>query len=700
MDLSADGRVASLPRRRFQALAGASLLQGTVGGVGRQATEVIDAQGSALRLAERSLVDVVPGDVVRFRRGRDELGGCAYVQAVLKAQQRRVLGALELYGDRWVLQPLRRVPGLSGGVFLSARLEPPEEWRGGLAWGRLPAFDPAIARPEVDALEFVGAPEHPRAAMAVRIERAQWPGPFSERAEAAARSFEPAQLERRDFRDRLIFTIDPESAKDHDDAVSVEELDGGGFRLSVHIADVACHVEEGGVVDEEALVRCTSVYPPGRVLPMLPEALSADRCSLHHGSSRLCLSVEMDYDKDGKRQRIQMGRSIIESAASLSYEDAQSYLDREDFAAEASRLSQGVEHADLRGAIRSMYRLTYRLRECRREAGSLFLERPEREFVFDDDGHVLALKLRASLESHWIIEEFMLEANRAVAETLHQARYPLLWRVHGEPDPQKIQELAELIETLGVRWTPDEPVSTHDFMELLARIHGRPDAGVLHLLVLRTMMKAEYKSAWDRHFGLGFAEYTHFTSPIRRYPDLHNQRWLHRLIETAGGEGWLSDASSRARRGAKAAGVDAASRERNRWLAERCSELERAASLIERDCADICGADYLKPQEGNEFGGIIISLVARGFFVELDGLGIDGFVGLDQLPRDWYSLDGSRQAFVGETRGRRFGLGQRLRVQLEYVDVRNGRLWLGYVGVEDTHGRRETEKGSKRGSQS
>lgn len=661
-----EGRIASLPRRRFQALSGAQLLQGRVEGVGLRATAVVDADGRSHRLLERSLVDVVPGDVVRFRPGRDDDGHGAMVQAILSATSRRILGELQRYGSRWALLPLARIPGLSGGVFLDEAMQPDDALQGQLAWGELPAFQPSTERPTLSSYELVGAQDHPRGAMAIRIAYANWPGPFSEAAEREASQPLEDERERRDFREQLVFTIDPATAKDHDDAVSIERLDGGGFRLGVHIADVASHVPSDGRIDAEALERCTSVYPPGDVLPMLPEALSAGECSLHDGVDRRCMSVLLEYDAEGKRCSMGVGRSQIRSRASLSYEQAQEFIGARD-------------GGDVGEAVRSMYQLASRLRERRHTAGSLFFERPEREFGFDDEGHVSTVTLRGSLESHWLIEEFMLEANRAVAETLHAARLPLLWRVHDDPDERKVDDLCEILEALGLRFVPKDPIEAHDYMELLARIEGRADAGVLNLLVLRSLMKAEYRVGWEGHFGLGFDEYTHFTSPIRRYPDLHNQRWLHRLIDAVGENGWIVDPRE-ILQGRRLRLSDAADRQVSEELALRCSEQERAASLIERDCADICAADYLKPRVGDLFDGTVVTLTSRGFFVELDEAGIDGFVGLDQLPSDWYSLEPSRHAFVGERTGRRIRLGQRVRVALDQVDVTSGRLWLGFEG--------------------
>jgi ribonuclease R len=478
-----------------------------------------------------------------------------------------------------------------------------------------------------------------------------------------------------------VFTIDPLEAQDHDDAVSIDEFADGSFRLGVHIADVAAHVPVGGALDEEALGRATSVYPPGGVLPMLPEELSAGACSLHHSAERDTVSVQIDYSNDGARRGIAIGLGRIHSQASLAYEHAEAMLDEDDFRAPGDRVADGVDASELVRSVRSMYRLASVLRSRRRDLGSLFVVRPEREFVFDDAGQVVDVHLRDHLRAHWIIEEFMLEANRAVAETLQRASLPLLWRIHESPDELKVDQLSELLEQFGVKWVPDSPVNGHDYAELFAMIEDRPERGLLHLLALRSLMKARYRAGWDRHFGLAFERYTHFTSPIRRYPDLHNQRWLHRLVLSGSSDGWLEDASAVADSLARAGLSRRADYQDAEGLADHCSEQERVAQRIERDCADICAAAAIKDREGDRMEGMVVSVLRSGLFVELAGTGLDGFVGVEQLHRDGYVFDDMRHRLTGRRTGRSFGLGQTVSVLLEYVDVAQGRVWLGELQV-------------------
>jgi ribonuclease R len=688
-DLAGAGRIAALPRRRFSSLQAATRLEGEIEGIGQHATHVRLTDGKRLPVTDFARERVVPGDRVRVRRTREGREVFAEVERILEAAPRLVIGELLRVGSGWVLDPVAPIPGFSGGPFVDREFQPAPEDEGRLARGWLPAFEPAVERPRVRDLEVLGSADQVQPAMTLRIARDGWPLEFGERALAEATEEPDAFIARRDLTEEFVFTIDPLTAKDHDDAVSIECLDGGGFVLGVHIADVAARVREGGPLDEEARGRATSVYPPGTVLPMLPERLSAGACSLHHGVERDTLTVRIRYGRDGSRQGIGLGLTRTRSRASLAYEHAEQMLHDDTFIPPGSCVSDGVDPSALRDAVRGMHRLAGVLRSRRRALGSLFVQRPEREFEFDASGDVKEVHLRPHLDAHWIIEEFMLEANRAVAETLQRAGFPLLWRIHEAPDETKVDELSELLGQFGVTWLPDEPVSGHDYGDLFAMIEDRPERGLLHLLALRSLMKARYRAGWDRHFGLAFERYTHFTSPIRRYPDLHNQRWLHRLVACTSSDGWLEDATAAATGIAEARLSRPADFEHAVALADHCSERERVAQRIERDCADICAAAAIKGNEGDRMDGMVVSVLGSGLFVELGETGLDGFVAAEQLGNDWYRFDPERHALVGERTGARFRLGQTVSVLLEYVDVAQGRVWLGDLKVL-------AEPGSKR----
>jgi ribonuclease R len=679
-ELVQSGKIALLPRRRYAALGAATHLEGTVEGVASFATVVRLGDDTVIPLSPRNVEQVIPGDRVRIRRVREDGELRASIDRLLLAAPREVFGTLQRVGGNWVLQPEPEIPSLRGGLFLSVELA--ADCDGQVARGTLPAFAPTTERPTLDAVELLGAADHPRAAMLGQIIASGWPREFSDEAEEMARNHPRTEVPRRDLSDEFVFTMDPFDAKDHDDAVSIVSSPDGGWILGVHIADVAARVPEDSILDEEARLRTTSVYPPGLVLPMLPEALSAGACSLHHTGRRDTISLRMHYGPDGVRHRTELGLGEIRSRASLSYEQAEALLETDDPSAvelPRDRVAEDASVDSLHRSVHAMLQLATALRERRRQKGSLFFERPEREFRFAEDGHVGQLRVRLSLRSHWIVEEFMLEANRAVAEVLQRAELPLLWRVHESPDEQKIDALCELLEQFKIKWAPDIPVSGHDFADLFGLVAELDIAPLVHLQALRSLMKARYTAGWDGHFGLAFDRYTHFTSPIRRYPDLHNQRCLHRLVASVGREGWLDDAHASGETLARAALTRPAHRRDAQRLADLCSDLERRAQSLERRCADICAADALKEFEGEKVAGTIVSVVSSGLFVEIDQYGLDGFVGVETLGRDWFTYDQRRQAQVGERTGRIFRLGQRVRVLLEYVDVRQGRLWLGPI---------------------
>lgn len=679
LGLARAGRIAMLPRRRVQALSGAVLLEGEITGVGTLATHILFADGTSLPLVQGESDTVVPGDRAEVRKTRVEGIEMAMVRRLVSAAPREVFGRLMSVGGRWVLLPDHPIAGVRGGFFVeeALTLKPSQEDR--LARGWLESFDPLSERPSLLRVEILGPADHARPAMERRIEADGWPRTFSAAALHEAGEPAPESTARRDLLELLVFTIDPHDAKDHDDAVSLTRGPDGSFELGVHIADVAAHVRAGRSLDREARTRATSVYPPGQVLPMLPESLSSAACSLHHGVARDAFSVFLEYDAEGQRRKIRLGPSRIRSRASLSYRQAEALLQQDGELPPAERYENALDLDELRESLGQMLELAGILRRNRRHKGSVFVDRPEREFVFDEDGHVRELRVKDSLRTHWVIEEFMLEANRAVAETLDAAGLPLLWRVHEDPNELKVDSLIETLKELGVKWTPQNPITGHDYQALFKEVEGDERAPLVALLALRSFMRASYRRGRGGHFGLAFEQYTHFTSPIRRYPDLHNQRWLHALVDRKGA--WLENAASDAARLRDARLADAADWEEALWLADHCSDQERRATLIERACSDICAADWLADRVGERLSGMVTGVVPRGLFVELEGSGLDGFVGLEELPGDWYTFDERRNRLLGERTGRRFGLGQRVQVLLNHVDVAQGRVWLGDLRI-------------------
>ena len=464
--------------------------------------------------------------------------------------------------------------------------------------------------------------------------------PAEVEAEAAAfREPEPGAISaREDRRKDLVLTIDPADARDHDDALAVTPLANGRFEVGIHIADVSHYVQPGTALDDEAKLRGTSCYLPGGAVPMLPERLSTDLCSLRDGVDRLVLSVFAEVDANGMLHQYRFGECVIRSRASLSYEQVQAALDG------TARLPDGQHEA-----VETLMSLARGLRERRMKAGALALESLEVKAVVDERGETLAMVRRPHLESHELIEEFMLLANRCVGEAATVRRAGVLWRVHEPPFEGKIEALDEMLRVLGLPRIghPGEP---HRALQaLLAVALDPPQKRLVHRLVLRSLTRARYGERDLGHFGLATYEYLHFTSPIRRYPDLHN----HRRVRE-----WL--------RGQKDGGWDPHA---NAGLAAECSAREQDATEAEREGTKVKGLRLLAGRLGDRASGSISGLVPRGLFVELEDPPVDGFVAVGDQLDDRFELDAAGVRLVGRRTRRRFTLGDPVVVTIARVDV-------------------------------
>jgi ribonuclease R len=458
----------------------------------------------------------------------------------------------------------------------------------------------------------------------------------------AAGHREPGAAERRgreDLRAERSYTIDPEDARDHDDALSCRRLEGGRFQVGIHIADVTHYVTEGGLLDREARARGTSTYLPGGVVPMLPERLSADLCSLRPLTDRLTLSLLAELDANGRVHGYRLAEAVIHSRHRLSYEEVQEFLEgRRDLEPELAESLMTLRH------------LARELRAQRMRRGALDLDVPEVKAWVDEQGVPLRLERRPHLESHEIVEEFMLLANRAVGEQGARREAGLLYRVHEAPKPAKLAELDVMLRALGLPRLGGQQDPAAALQALLKVALPDPMRRLVHRLVLRSLARARYLERDLGHFGLAAREYVHFTSPIRRYPDLHNHRQVKR---------WLH----RGRSGAARDVVELAE------LAERCSGAEQTATEAERQGVKVKALRVLETRLGDEASGIISGLVPRGFFVELDDSPLEGFVNVSREFDDVFVLEPSGVRMVGRRTRRRFSLGDAVRVTIARVDV-------------------------------
>jgi ribonuclease R len=483
--------------------------------------------------------------------------------------------------------------------------------------------------------------------------------PAEVEAEAVRVAREPTGAEadgRTDFRAWTTFTIDPETARDHDDALAIERLPGGAWRLAVHIADVAHYVREGSLLDQEAYLRGTSVYFPETVLPMLPHALSSGVCSLVEGRDRLTQTVVIELDRAGKVRSAAFHDGIIRSAAKLSYAEAQAIVDGD--AALRDR------HAPLVPSLLAMDELAKLMRRRRTERGALDFDVPEPKVVLDEKGEMAGILRSERLGSMRLVEEFMLAANEAVAAELDRRGVGALYRIHEQPDPGKVEEFAELAASLGYRLPagPDAVRPEH-FQAILRQLEGRPEEKLVSYLLLRTMKLARYHEENLGHFGLATDMYAHFTSPIRRYPDLV----VHRAL--------------RALRGKADPEREAHLRERLPQMGLHLSERERVAAEAERELVEWKKVRFMAGKLGERFAGYVTGVQSFGLFVELDEIYVQGLVHVSSMSDDYYAFDERGHRLRGENTGQAYRLGDRVEVQVARVDLEGRRVDFALVDV-------------------
>lgn len=453
-----------------------------------------------------------------------------------------------------------------------------------------------------------------------------------------------------DLRSVGLVTIDGEKARDFDDAVHVEEV-GGRFVLRVAIADVSHYVQPGDAVDAEAAERGTSTYFPDRVFPMLPEKLSNGLCSLIPREDRLAMVAEMDYSRGGRMQGARFYAAVIRSAHRLTYTEVAKVLGDPD-CAEAAELGPTAED------LHRMWGLASLIRARRKERGSIDFDLPEAEIILDLSGKPEDIVKSERNRAHFLIEEFMIAANEAVAAHLEKTGIPTPFRIHEPPAPEKIEEFRRFIHNFGYTLKTRGDVRPGDFQELVERAEGAPEARMLNQVMLRTMRKAVYSPRNLGHFGLASTHYLHFTSPIRRYPDL----LVHRALKEA-----LAGAKKPQR---KKKGVE------DGFAAEcaRLSERERASESAEREAVSWKKCQFMADKIGTAYWGFVTGVAGFGFFVELEQYFVDGLVHVSSLKDDFYHFSEETQSLVGERTRRRFRIGDRLKVVVERVEEEKRRV--------------------------
>ena len=571
---------------------------------------------------------------------------------------KKIVGIFRKHAEGGRIQPIDKGADKEWAV--------PADYTGGAQDGELVEAELAgpkgrMGLPRARIVDRLGDPSAPKAVSLIAIHQHAIPDDFPDDVVAEADAAEPKGLKgREDLRDLPLVTIDPSDARDHDDACYAEAdtdpANKGGHVLWVAIADVAAYVTPNSALDREARKRGNSTYFPDRVVPMLPDVLSGDLCSLHEGVDRACIAVRMVLDAEGNKLGHDFHRCLMRSPASLHYEEVQDAMD--------GRPNDRTEPL-LETVIKPLYAAYGALVAARKVRQPLDLDLPERRIELDDDGKVRSVNFRERLDAHRLIEEFMVLANVAAAETLIKKKTPLLFRTHEEPTPAKLDALREVAAAAGYTLAKGQVLQTAHLNRLLEQAAGSDDAELINISTLRSMTQAYYGPDQIGHFGLALRSYAHFTSPIRRYADLI----VHRALITA--HGWGKD------------GLSPHDIEDMEATGTHISDTERRSMMAERDTTDRYLAAYLSEHVGNEMTGRISGIARFGAFVKLDETGADGLIPMRNIGREYFHHDVDAGTLMGADTGMTIGLGQRVTVRLAEVTPVTGGIALELLEIED-----------------
>lgn len=615
-------------------------------------------RSAPLYLAPRQMLEVIHGDRVAARligqdhRGRPE----ASIVKVLERSTTQIVGRLRdesgicfvipdnpRIGHRVLVPRDRLVDAQPGQVVLVKLIEQPSK----------------TAQPVGHVTRVLGEHAAPGMETEIAIHSHGLPFEFPAEAVLEAERFgssvsAAAKRDREDIRDLPLVTIDGEDARDFDDAVWCETTKQG-WRLIVAIADVGSYVVPGSALDREAQHRGTSVYFPNRVLPMLPEALSNGLCSLNPNVDRLCLACEMRVSSNGKVTRARFFEGVMRSSARLTYTKVAAYL--------ANPSAVGEEVRALGPQLEQLHALFKALHQARLDRGALDFDAPELKIQFDAQGRVGALVEYTRNDAHRLIEECMIAANVQAAKFLKKHRLSTLYRVHGQPEEDRLEQLRQFLQGFGIHLPTDAILEPKTLSAVLKRVIGSEEAHLIETVVVRSLPQAVYQPANIGHFGLALEEYAHFTSPIRRYPDLMVHRGIRHVLRGGSGEdfGWSPEAMAQ--------------------LGQQCSFTERRADEATRDALSWLKCEYMQDKLGEEFDAIVTSVVDFGLFVRVKGLQIDGLVHVSALGADYFSRDRSGFRMVASRSGKVFKLGDHLRVRLINVIIDERKIDFELAGV-------------------
>lgn len=471
----------------------------------------------------------------------------------------------------------------------------------------------------------------------------EFPEPVLEEAKRCGNKVDKKDIPNRvDKRNEIIFTIDGEDAKDLDDAVRVIKLDNGNYKLDVHIADVSYYVRENSLLDKEALIRGTSIYMLGRVIPMLPRELSNGICSLNAGEDRFTLSCSMEINPKGKVVSSEVYKGIINVTERMNYHDVQKIIDGTDKKV-LKKYEPYIQN------FKDMEELAKILKARRIEEGYLNLDIPESQIDLDENGKVTNISKYETSFANEIIEQFMLSANETIAEKFYWLDAPFIYRVHEEPDLEKVQELNKFLFNFGLKIKADKDhIYPKEFAKVLEEIKGKEEEKVISNLILRTLKVARYEEENKGHFGIAGKYYCHFTSPIRRYPDLFIHRIISKYLENSYDvdEKFIEKYKEQAKERAK-----------------QSSDREKVATTVEREAEDIKKAEYMEDKIGNEYDGIISSITSFGMFVELANT-VEGLIRFENLGNEYFIYDEERKRLIGEKTNTTYKIGDKVKIRV------------------------------------
>ena len=594
------------------------------------------------------------GDRVIVAMTREKSGGKHREGEVVKILERSRIPFVGIFhtvgAQAWVLMQSKTMP-YDIEVDLEEALSMGAE-RGMKVAARVERWDRGDRSPVGHVVDVLGEPGRNETEMHAILAEFNLPYRFEKEVENAADSISekigPEELKgRKDFRRDFTFTIDPADAKDFDDALSFRPMKNGNFEIGVHIADVSHYVKPGTAIDREAYERGTSVYLVDRTIPMLPEKLCNGVCSLRPHEDKLCFSVVMEVNAQAEVLKAWFGKSVINSDERYSYEEAQAVIDSNDPRAGSSNKVTGE-------AILELHKLATILRNQRYKDGAINFESQEVKFQLDENAKPIGIYIKESKEANWLIEEFMLLANKKVAEKVGKAKEgtkghkTFVYRVHDEPNPEKLNTFVEFVAKLGFKMkVSSRQALAHSYNSLFETIAGRGEEYMIDNIAIRTMSKAFYSTENIGHYGLGFPFYTHFTSPIRRYPDLMVHRLLEHYLE----------------------GGPSANAEAYEEYCKHCSLMEKRAADAERASVKYKQAEYLSDKLGQTFPALISGVSEWGLYAEIEGCKCEGMIPIGSLQGDYYMLDEDNYQVIGRRYGHRYKLGDPVQIRVKGVDM-------------------------------